>query len=186
MRKGIAEEEQVPPFVVFSDKTLHEMCRCYPITLTDMRKTSGVGDSKLKRYGDAFVSEIKRYLSENPGIIISERQAVSIDRPRTSEKKTGETVEKTYRLLTKGMSMEEIARERNLAQSTIATHIEKLILEGRGIEIDNLIDPKKRRMIEELFSTTKHWNLGPVVEQFNDLVTYEEAKLVRAWMSKGG
>ncbi|HLB05483.1 MAG TPA: DNA helicase RecQ [Thermodesulfobacteriota bacterium] len=184
LRKGIAEEEHVPPFVVFSDKTLHEMCRCYPITLADMRKTSGVGDSKLKRYGDAFVSEVKRYLSENPGITIPERQAVSIDRPRTSEKKTGETIEETYRLLTKGMSMEEIARERNLSQSTISGHIEKLIKSGRGIDIDRLIEPAKRRRIEELFLTTKQWGLGAVVEHGDDTVAYEEARIVRAWMER--
>lgn len=182
LRKGIAEEEHVPPFVVFSDKTLHEMCRYYPATLADMRKTSGIGDSKLKRYGEAFVSEIKGYLSENPGITIPERQAASIDRPRTSEKKTGETVEETYRLLTKGMSMEEIARERNLTQSTISGHIEKLIKNGRDIEIDRIIERAKRRRIEELFMTTKQWGLGAVVEQGDDAVAYEEARIVRAWM----
>ncbi|MDO8447145.1 MAG: helix-turn-helix domain-containing protein [Deltaproteobacteria bacterium] len=127
---------------------------------------------------------MKRYLSENPGITIPERQAVSFDRPRTTEKKTGETVEETYRLLTKGMSMEEIARERNLSQSTISGHIEKLIKNGRDIEIDRIIEPAKRRRIEELFMTTKQWGLGAVVEQGEDAVAYEEARIVRAWMER--
>lgn len=182
LRKGIAEEEKVPPFVVFSDKTLNEMCRYYPSTLSDMRKTSGVGDTKLKRYGAAFVSEIKKYMTENPDITMPERQAASVNSPKTSEKKTGETVEETYRLLTKGMSMEEIARRRNLAQSTISGHVEKLIQDRRDIDIDNLVEPAKRRRIEELFLTSKHWKLNPIVDGGEGTVTYEEARLVRAWM----
>jgi ATP-dependent DNA helicase RecQ len=61
LRKRIAGEHQVPPYVIFSDKTLHEMCRHYPVTLTDMRRISGVGDAKLERYGDDFIAEIKKY-----------------------------------------------------------------------------------------------------------------------------
>ncbi|MEK7306749.1 MAG: RecQ family ATP-dependent DNA helicase, partial [Nitrospirota bacterium] len=52
LRKMIAEEGQVPPFIIFSDKTLHEMCRYYPTDLSEMRKISGVGDAKIKQYGD--------------------------------------------------------------------------------------------------------------------------------------
>jgi ATP-dependent DNA helicase RecQ len=68
VRKRMAEGQRVPPYIIFSDKTLHEMCRRFPLTLSDMRKISGVGDSKLERYGRDFVHEIGRYLDENPGI----------------------------------------------------------------------------------------------------------------------
>ncbi len=68
LRKKLAEKQQVPPYIIFSDKTLHEMCRHFPDTLSDMRLISGVGDAKLERYGEDFVREIKRYLNENPGI----------------------------------------------------------------------------------------------------------------------
>jgi ATP-dependent DNA helicase RecQ len=68
VRKNIAEEQQVPPYIIFSDKTLHEMCRYYPESFSDMRKISGVGDVKLERYGDFFLREIAQYLKDNPGI----------------------------------------------------------------------------------------------------------------------
>jgi ATP-dependent DNA helicase RecQ len=68
VRKNIAEEQQVPPYIIFSDKTLHEMCRYYPESFSDMRKISGVGDAKLERYGDFFLREIAKYLTANPGI----------------------------------------------------------------------------------------------------------------------
>lgn len=66
LRKRIAAEHQVPPYVIFSDKTLHEMCRHYPMTLSQMRSISGVGDAKLQRYGDDFILEIKKYKIDHP------------------------------------------------------------------------------------------------------------------------
>jgi ATP-dependent DNA helicase RecQ len=65
IRKKMAEAQQVPPYIIFSDKTLHEMCRRFPATLSDMRKISGVGDAKLERYGRDFILEIGRYIDKN-------------------------------------------------------------------------------------------------------------------------
>jgi ATP-dependent DNA helicase RecQ len=61
VRKKIAEEQRVPPYVIFSDKTLHEMCRHYPTTAAAMRQIPGVGDVKLERYGERFIVEIKNH-----------------------------------------------------------------------------------------------------------------------------
>jgi ATP-dependent DNA helicase RecQ len=61
LRKGLAEAGKVPPYVIFSDKTLHEMCRHYPATAAELRQITGVGDVKLERYGDAFIAEIRAY-----------------------------------------------------------------------------------------------------------------------------
>ena len=61
VRKKIAEEQEVPPYVIFSDKTLHEMCRHFPKTASEMRQITGVGDVKLERYGREFIEEIRAY-----------------------------------------------------------------------------------------------------------------------------
>jgi len=61
IRKRIAGEQGVPPFVIFSDKTLHEMCRNVPATSAAMRRISGVGDVKLARYGEEFLEAIRSY-----------------------------------------------------------------------------------------------------------------------------
>ena len=60
VRKKIAEEQRVPPYVIFSDKTLHEMCRHFPTTASAMRQIAGVGDVKLERYGERFMDAIKK------------------------------------------------------------------------------------------------------------------------------
>ena len=182
-RKKIAEEHQVPPYVIFSDRTLHEMCRYFPATLPDMRRISGVGDAKLERYGEDFVREIKKYLCENPGISIPKSQPSDFDhvnRPKT--KKKCETVEDTYELLKLGLSLEDIAKQRNLTTSTIAAHLERLIRGGREIDIDRLIAPEKRKEIGNVFLSLGQWNLNPVVERFNGAVSYKEARLTRAWL----
>ncbi len=61
VRKRIAGESRVPPYVIFSDKTLHEMCRHFPKTASEMRRIPGVGDVKLERYGEEFLEEIRAY-----------------------------------------------------------------------------------------------------------------------------
>ncbi|MBI4682738.1 MAG: DNA helicase RecQ [Nitrospirae bacterium] len=184
LRKGLADEQKVPPFIIFSDKTLHEMCRRYPASLPEMAGISGVGNAKLERYGEDFIRSIKTYLNENPDISVPAEY--SYDNPaKPADKIKGETIEKTYALFSQGMSVEEIARARNLAQSTITGHIEQLIMDGRGLDIDRLIEPQKREDIGKLFLTLQSWQLTPVIEHFKGTVSYEEAKLVRVCMRRG-
>jgi ATP-dependent DNA helicase RecQ len=61
VRRRLAGEQSVPPYVIFSDKTLQEMCRHFPATSSAMRRIAGVGDVKLERYGADFLEAIKTY-----------------------------------------------------------------------------------------------------------------------------
>jgi len=185
MRKKIADEQYVPPYVIFSDRTLHEMCRYIPRTLSEMRGITGVGDTKLERYGSIIIEEIEKYLNDNSGVPSTCRRPVTSDEPkagRSQKKNKGGTVEETYALFKEGMSVEDIARMRNLVPSTIVSHIEQLIRKGHNIDVDRLVDPTKRKKIENLFLSTGQWSLKPIVEQFNGTVSYEEARMVRACM----
>jgi ATP-dependent DNA helicase RecQ len=188
LRKELGEEHQVPPYVIFSDRTLHEMCRHFPKTLPDMRRISGVGDAKLERYGEDFTCEINRYLNENPGIRVPEVRSADSMYPaveRSMTKKKGESAQETYEFFKRGMSLEDISKLRKLSPSTISSHLEQLIREDREIDIDRLVAPAKRKEIEELFLSMRQWALNPVIEHFNGAVSYEEARLVRAWMQRG-
>ncbi|MGD1075632.1 MAG: DNA helicase RecQ [Thermodesulfovibrionales bacterium] len=185
LRKQLAEEQVLPPYIIFSDRTLHEMCRRFPDTLSDMRGISGVGDAKLERYGEDFVREIKRYLSENPGISVIKGQDADFIHPNVDGpkmKKKGETIEETYALFQRGISPEDIAKHRNLSLSTVSSHLERLVRDGRDIDIDRLVGPAKRKEIEECFLSLGQWVLTPVIEHFNGAVSYEDASLVRAWL----
>jgi ATP-dependent DNA helicase RecQ len=197
LRKKLADDQQVPPYIIFSDRTLHEMCRSFPATPTTMTGVSGVGDSKLKRYGDEFISVIKKYLEENPDIKRNvERLASDVGRRnptnelpdnipvRTSVRKKSRTIEETYKLFTHGHSIEEIAKTRNLSLLTVEAHIEKLIMEGRDIDIDSLIPANKRDAVGKLFITRQSWKLTPVIEHFKGSVSYTEAKVARAYLRR--
>jgi ATP-dependent DNA helicase RecQ len=58
-RRELAEEQGVPPYVIFHDSTLVEMCSVVPKTLDDFSKLSGVGERKLMKYGEAFLAAIR-------------------------------------------------------------------------------------------------------------------------------
>ncbi len=164
--------------------TLHEMCVYSPSTLDGMITISGVGDTKLKSYGTDFTKEIKAHLDKNPDISIPDREPVALSVNIPQQKMKGGTIEKTYELSREGLSIKEIAKTRNLATSTITGHLESLIKDGRDVVIDRLIDPAKRNTIEEMFLTLKTWHTGPIVEHSNGTVSYDEAKLVRAYVQQ--
>ena len=62
VRRELAEQEKVPPYIIFSDSTLREMARFHPVDSLSLRKIKGVGEVKLERYGTAFINAIKAYL----------------------------------------------------------------------------------------------------------------------------
>jgi ATP-dependent DNA helicase RecQ len=66
LRKGLAKNQNIPPYMVFSDRTLHEMCRQMPMTLSALREIPGVGDNKRDKYGIEFVQEIRAYAGKEP------------------------------------------------------------------------------------------------------------------------
>ena len=164
--------------------TLHEMCVYYPSALDEMITISGVGDTKLERYGTDFTREIKAHLDESPGITIPDRKPVALPVNTPQQKTKGGTIEKTYELFNEGLSIKEIAKARNLATSPITVHLESLIRDGRDIEIDRLFDPAQRNIIEEMFLTLKTWHTAPIVEHSKGTVSYDDAKLVRAYVQQ--
>ena len=65
-RRGLAEEQGVPPYVIFHDRTLQEMCAILPTDLVEFGRLTGVGDRKLQKYGAGFLQVINDHLAEPP------------------------------------------------------------------------------------------------------------------------
>lgn len=82
LRLAIAREEAVPPYIVFSDKTLIDMCQRLPGNEQEMLAVSGVGRNKLNKYGQRFIGEIAEFLGSNPGILVSEETGELVQRDR--------------------------------------------------------------------------------------------------------
>jgi ATP-dependent DNA helicase RecQ len=72
LRRQLADERGVPAYIIFSDVSLREMARAYPTNSTEFRRIPGVGEQKLKDFGEAFLSEIKSYLAAKPRRTFSE------------------------------------------------------------------------------------------------------------------
>ena len=71
LRLEIAQEESVPPYIVFSDKTLIDMCVKKPFSQAEMLNVSGVGENKLKKYGQRFLETIQHFCTERPEAVLS-------------------------------------------------------------------------------------------------------------------
>ena len=74
LRLEIAKEESMPPYIIFSDKTLIDMCVKKPSDEEEMLNVSGVGANKLKKYGQRFLEEIQKFCTERPGVTLSMTQ----------------------------------------------------------------------------------------------------------------
>ena len=74
LRLEIAKEESMPPYIIFSDKTLIDMCVKKPSDEEEMLNVSGVGENKLKKYGQRFLEEIQKFCTERPGVTLSMTQ----------------------------------------------------------------------------------------------------------------
>jgi ATP-dependent DNA helicase RecQ len=66
LRRKLAAKRKMPPFIIFSDRTLHEMARHFPSTLDEMRAVNGVGDVKLREYGMFFLTVIRGFIETHP------------------------------------------------------------------------------------------------------------------------
>ena len=185
-RQRLAQEEGVPPFVVFSDRTLREMALYFPDTPQQMSGISGVGAAKLEKYGDTFMTIIEMFKLMHPEE--AEKHSV-LNVPlkiKKKKKKTGQTVLETLKMAKDGYSMEAIAAVRDLSEGTISQHIETLLEEGegKGLDLERLIEPEKRILCEELFDRLSGASMRSIIEASGNQVTYADLRLVRAFMQR--
>ncbi len=181
LRKTLADQEAVPPYIIFHDTSLKEMSVYYPQSLPDFRRISGVGERKSERYGEVFLKEITEYCSLHnivPKQIPHKRQEFPIKQMKSS------TVQETLALYKQRLKINEIAQKRGLAVSTIFSHIEKLILDGEDISVDSIVDCEKQQRIRMALKESGTEFLTPVKEKLGGGYSYEEIRLVRAKMMR--
>ncbi len=177
LRKTAADKEGVPPYVIFHDTSLKEMSISYPGSQADLRKISGVGEMKLKKYGDAFLKEINDYCTQH-GIKQKPNALKYQEAPIKQQKSL--TTQVTFDLYKQGLSIREIAARRGLAPSTISSHLERLIMEGETVVLDSLMSPQKQQRIRQVCLEMDTELLTPLKEKLGEDYSYEEIRLVRA------
>jgi ATP-dependent DNA helicase RecQ len=165
LRKKLADQEKIAPYVIFGDSTLKLMAQLQPKNLEDFNKLSGVNDYKLEKYGDRFISEIRAFCQE---------QELPLAIPEKTQLKT-------LQLYQQGLNIEEIAQKRNLTVSTIMNHFSELIELNQPIDIDQFVIPVKREIISQAMEKVGDKSLKILRENLGENYSYDEIKLVRAW-----
>src|SRR6266496_8439 len=148
LRRKLADERNVPAYVIFSDVSLREMARNYPTTATEFRRIPGVGEQKLKDFAETFLSEIKNYLVGNPRRTFSSRLD-PLPSPRASRLNESQT--ETLRRFQKSESVDQIARARGFVTSTIYAHLLAAIECGKITERDRFFTLEEEKEIAAAF-----------------------------------
>ncbi|MBK9215343.1 MAG: DNA helicase RecQ [Chloracidobacterium sp.] len=183
LRAVIAKSENLPPYIVFSDATLVQMAAFLPLTEADMRRIMGVGDVKWEKYGRDFLNGIKAYCSKNSLTTRMDLNASS--RARKSRTRRGpdkrSTFEVSLDLFRSGMSVEQIARTREMAASTIEGHLAMFIPAGT-IELRELVSKHKIEPIRQAIALHGDQSLGLLKTELGDDYSYGEIRAVIASM----
>ncbi len=180
LRKQIADERDVPAYVIFSDVTLRLMARNYPVTEAEISRISGVGDKKLREFGEPFMDTIQDWVGRHPRQIFSDSatplQATAQRKPATAPA----TAKESYDLFNAGHSFDEIARKRGLSVSTVVQHISRLVEAGAPFDLKRIATRDQLSEMAYVFAKHGFEQLGPIKEELGRNYTYEQLHLYRA------
>ena len=176
LRKKVAREHNLPPYVIFQDPSLDAMATTYPVNLEELQNIPGVGPGKAKRYGQEFVELIKKYVDEN-----------EIERPEDIKVRSVANRSKLKLYLISGIyrkvSLESLAESKDLELDELLDELEAIVYSGTKINIDYFIDeymdPDISEEIYEYFRTSDDDNIKVAQQVLGDEYTREELRLIR-------
>ena len=177
LRKTVAKNLNVPPFVVFQDPSLEEMTTNYPITIDELKNITGVGTGKASKYGKPFIELIKKYVEDN-----------EIERPidivvKSVVNKSGLKVYLIQNIDRK-ISLEGMAKAKGLMVKEIVSELESIVASGTKIDIsyyiNDLIDEERQDEVFDYFKTAETDSVKDAINELGeDDYTEEEIRLMR-------
>ncbi|HTD68111.1 MAG TPA: RecQ family ATP-dependent DNA helicase, partial [Candidatus Limnocylindria bacterium] len=179
LRKRLADERGVPPYIIFSDVALRQMARVYPANESEFMRISGVGQLKLRDFGALFIAEISTFLAGNARQIFADDSfAMSAPVPRPG--RLNDTTRETLKLFRSGESVEEIARRRNFATSTIYGHLATAVETGEKVDLNQMLTTEEQDSIRAAFSKYGFGNLTTVHQALAGKMDFGLLRLCRA------
>lgn len=173
LRLKLAKDAGIPAYQIFSDATLKEMEKYRPMTDEEFMEINGVGRQKMQNYGHQFIKEIRLFFTEK-----------TKKTKKTSSKKV-DTLLETFKLYKNGLSIQEIAAERRLTESTIYTHIFKLYKNGEDINLNHFVSSSDLKSIEKAkIELEKPTTLKPYYEHFQEAIDYNTLRFALAIINK--
>jgi len=182
-RKELADDADVPPYVIFSDRTLVEMASVFPRTQAEIQRVFGVGQVKLDKYGEIFLQVINRYCEANGIQQKTVRKSVrSLSRPSNKRKRCNEVGE-AYNA---GESIQHLMDCYHVKMVTILSHLFKYIQSGQSIRTDDLLslshlNKEKQETVLKAFDHLGAERLGSVFETCNQEISYDALHLLRLY-----
>ncbi|PHV69238.1 DNA helicase RecQ [Sporanaerobium hydrogeniformans] len=174
-RYKLAKAHKVQPFMIFPDTSLKDMCKRYPITAEEFLQVSGVGEHKLQKYGENFILLIKEYVETHTiKKELSPSMATGFTIPTKSAPRDSHKL--TYSLYRQGLTLEEIAKERNLTELTVENHLVKCVEEGLEVDYADFIPEKYEKQIIEAIQICGTTLLKPIKEALPSEVSYTAIK----------
>ena len=174
LRKKVAKQQGLPPYVIFQDPSLEAMATTYPISIEELQNIPGVGIGKAKRYGADFIKLIKRHVEEN-----------EIERPEDLRVRSipDKNSTKLYiiTLIDRKIPLEEIAHSKGLEFSELIDEIEAIVYSGTKINInyyiDEIIDEDSQEELFDFFRDGETDDLNKAYREFGSDFTEDEIRL---------
>ena len=185
LRKNVAKQKNLPPFVVFQDPSLEEMATNYPISIDELKNITGVGAGKATKYGKPFVDLIKKYVEDN-----------EIERPMDLIVKSvvNKSGLKVYIIqnIDRKISLEDMADAKGIKMKDIIGEIESIVASGTRIDIqyyiNEVIDEERQEEVFDYFRTAESDSIEDATNELGENeYTEEEIRLMRIkFMSEVG
>ena len=186
VRRTLADERNVPAYVIFSDVALREMARSYPTTPAEFRRIPGVGEQKLRDFAEPFLNEVVGYLQEHERKIFAVAPSPS-DPDRiasTTQRSLNDSESETLRRFRSGASIDEIAHERGFVRGTICTHLAAAIETGVPMKWEQFFTPAQRAEIAAAFREVGPRNFTGARELLANKFDGHDLRLYRALASR--
>ncbi len=177
-RKELADLSGVPPYVIFSDKTLVEMCAYYPQSHESLLNISGVGLVKLNKYGDAFLDVIRAYCQKKD---LNEKQKKSV----RLKSEAGRRYLFVGEAFNTGESIQCLMERYRVQVGTILEHLSRFITAGNSLRFDEELQsltsasPDEQQSVMHAFDELGTAALKPVFDKLGGKINYDELKILR-------
>ena len=176
LRKKMARNLNLPPYVIFQDPSLEAMATSYPITLDELQNISGVGAGKAHRYGEEFIKVIRRHVEEN-----------EIERPEDLRVRSVANKSRIkisiIQAIDRKIDLDELANSKGLEFSELLDDIEAIVYSGTKINIayfiDEVIDEDHQEDIFEYFKEAETDSLEDAIQELGSEYSEDEIRLMR-------
>ncbi|WP_245326187.1 DNA helicase RecQ [Hymenobacter wooponensis] len=177
LRKKIAQQKNLPPYVLFQDPSLKEMATTFPVKMEDLAHVGGVGQGKAQKFGAPFLALIQKYVDEND--IITAADVVVKSAVNKSKIKIY-----IIQQIDKKMDLEEIASSKGIDMRELMEEIEHICYSGTKLNldyyIDGVLDQDRQDEITDYFLQASTDNIAVALKELgSDEYTEEDLRLMR-------